>query len=146
MSSKRNHLEQNTFYFCTITCFQWLKLIEITNIYDEIYKWFDILKENNCPVTGYVIMPNHLHFLIFQYEGSRLLNTLIANGKRFLAYEIVKRLKRINQNRILNFLSFSVQDNLRQKGQKHRVFNDSFDAKICETEKKNKNCSGLHSF
>ncbi|HEV8286373.1 MAG TPA: hypothetical protein VGQ09_18825 [Chitinophagaceae bacterium] len=51
-------------YFITFTCYRWLPLIELSNGYDLVYKWFDYLKTKNHFVTGYVIMPNHLHVLI----------------------------------------------------------------------------------
>jgi hypothetical protein len=51
-------------FFITFTCFRWISLIDITNSYDLIFKWFDYLKDNAHYVTGYVIMPNHVHALI----------------------------------------------------------------------------------
>ncbi len=61
MSVKTIQLEKNQIYFCTFTCYKWLNLFEITNYYDNIYKWFDILKNYNNKMIGYVIMPNHIH-------------------------------------------------------------------------------------
>ena len=64
-----------------------------TNAYDAVYKWFDSLSKNNILVTGYVIMPNHLHALLHFRQMPKSLNTTIGNAKRFLAYEIIKRLE-----------------------------------------------------
>jgi hypothetical protein len=36
-------------------------------------------------------MPNHLHALIDFGVSERNINTIVSNGKRFMAYEIVKR-------------------------------------------------------
>ena len=80
-------------YFITFTCFKWLPLIQITNSYDLIYKWFDILKTNGNPVLGYVIMPNHVHLLMYYDNNTQSLNTIVGNGKRFVGYEIIKRLE-----------------------------------------------------
>ena len=44
-------------------------------------------------IVTYVIMPNHLHAIIHFRESGFDLNAIIANGKRFMAYEIIKRLK-----------------------------------------------------
>ncbi len=44
-------------------------------------------------ITGYVIMPNHVHFIIFYTGTDHQLNQRVTNRKRFMAYEIVKRLK-----------------------------------------------------
>ena len=62
MSVKTLQSEKNLIYFCTFTCYNWLKLFEITNYYTNIYKWFDILENYGNKLIGYVIMPNHIHF------------------------------------------------------------------------------------
>ena len=38
-------------------------------------------------------MPNHLHALIDFGNSRKNINTIVSNGKRFMAYEIVKRLQ-----------------------------------------------------
>ena len=81
-------------YYITFTCFKWLSLIDITNSYDLIYKWFDILIKNGHAIVGYVIMPNHVHFIMHYGDCKQSLNTIIGNGKRFIAYKIVRRLKK----------------------------------------------------
>ena len=71
-------------FFITITCHKWISLIEQTNSYDAVYKWFDYLKSKGHYIVGYTIMPNHIHALIgFQNTGKRI-NTIIGNGKRFM--------------------------------------------------------------
>ena len=60
---------------------------------DLVYKWFDFLKEKNHYLIGYVIMPNHIHALIAFQNNGTIINTIVSNGKRFMAYELVKRLK-----------------------------------------------------
>ncbi|MBA2499223.1 MAG: hypothetical protein H0V30_05805, partial [Chitinophagaceae bacterium] len=54
--------------------------------------------------------------------------------KRFLAYEIVKRLKEKKVNDILDMLHAGVKQREKKKGQIHKVFQDSFDAKECYSE------------
>jgi REP element-mobilizing transposase RayT len=81
----------NSIYFVTFTCYKWLPLFQETNAYDAVYKWFDSLYKNDIHITGYVIMPNHFHALLYFSEMSRSLNIVIGNAKRFLAYEIIKR-------------------------------------------------------
>ena len=105
--------------------------ISITNLYDEIYKWFNILIKKENELEGFVIMPNHLHLLIFVNETENI-NMLLANGKRFLAYEIVKRLELQQQIDILNRLELAKE---KQRKKKHRVFEVSSDIKPCYIEK-----------
>lgn len=80
-------------------------------------------------------MPNHLHLIIFLPKESDSINRIIANGKRFMAYEIVKRLEDLKDFELLNRLEGSVQENERIKGKLHNVFQPSFDVKNLVTEK-----------
>lgn len=110
-----------------------MRLFEITILYDEIYKWFDILRNKGNEIEGFVIMPNHLHLLIF-VNGKDNINRLLANGKRFLAYEIIKRLESKKQYQILQQLEFAVTAKEKERKKKHKVFEVSSDIKPCYTE------------
>ena len=69
MAIKRKQDLKQTQYFCTFTCYSWLHLFEKTNLYDSIYNWFDYMKENyENEITGYVIMPNHIHLIVYVTE------------------------------------------------------------------------------
>ena len=81
-------------FFITFTCHQWLPLIDKTNGYDIVYNWFDHLKSKGHYINGFVIMPNHVHALISFIDTKQCINTIIGNGKRFMAYEIIERLKK----------------------------------------------------
>lgn len=52
----------------------------------------------------------------------------MANGKRFIAYELVKRLK-AGHTVVARELENAVTEREKKKGQKHKVFEESFDAK-----------------
>ena len=62
------------------------------------------------------------------------INTIIGNGKRFMAYEIVKRLQANNETDILNRLSKQVEACRKANNKKHDVWELSFDWKKCESE------------
>jgi hypothetical protein len=133
MSTHSIHPEKESFYFCTVTCYKWIELFKIADFYDEIYSWFDILFDNKCLIPGYVLMPNHFHFIIYQFNEAPLLDKLLANGKRFMAYNIVDRLKNNGELKLLDFLNSSVPLNEIKKGKKHQVFIPSFDARLCDS-------------
>ena len=120
-------------YFCTFTCYDWLPLFELTDFYGWIYKWFDLLKSKDNHILGYVIMPNHLHLLLTIPGNSDTIDKVIGEGKRFMAYEIVKRLKHKKMDGILQTLSGGVTEFQMKRGYKHKVFEDSFDGKLCYT-------------
>ena len=122
-------------YFITFTCYKWLPLIGLTKSTDLLYQWFDLLSTKGHSIVGYVIMPNHVHFMIYYYGGTQHLNTLVGNGKRFLAYTIIQRLTQTNQTNILYILQTGVTQQDRNRKKIHAVWEKSFDSKWCNTEK-----------
>ncbi|RYG53154.1 MAG: hypothetical protein EOO01_05090 [Chitinophagaceae bacterium] len=129
MAIKCKHDDSTTMYFCTFTCYQWLPLIEIVSGYDLVYKWFDYLKQQRYGVISWVIMPNHVHTILYFPNPGFDLNKIIGNGKRFIAYDIVKRLKESSRHDILDHLTNELTRREKRKRQLHKVFFDSFDAK-----------------
>ena len=127
-------IERSGIYFITFTCFKWLHLFELTNTYNEVYKFFGVLNQNGHQVLGYVIMPNHLHLLLFFKKEKQSLNTIIGNGKRFIGYTIIKRLKEQKGNTILAVLNEAVDPAEKQRNKQHQIWQGSFDVKQCRTE------------
>jgi hypothetical protein len=127
--------EKDGVYFITFTCARWLPLFEITNGYNAVYKWFDVLKKSGHYIIGYTIMPSHVHAIIAFHNTGKTINSIIANGKRFLAYDIVALLKQQDQNQILQQLQSWVNDTQKSDNKLHEVFEPSFDWKECRTEK-----------
>jgi len=136
MAVRREITEYDGVYFITFTNSRWLRLFEIVNGYDTVYKWFDYLKATGHFIVGYVIMPNHLHALIaFRNTQGQSINSIVGNGKRFMAYEIIKRLKEQDNEVVLNQLSSFVNLTERRRGKLHEVFERSFDWKECNSDK-----------
>ena len=131
MSVKLKIAEPDGIYFITITCFKWLSLFSIADSYDSVYKWFHYLKLNSHYITGYVIMPNHLHALIAFSNTGKNINQIIGNAKRFMAYDIVGKLKETGNENILDQLAAGVKPSDRKRGKLHEVFETSFDIKEC---------------
>ena len=134
MSVKTAIQERDGIYFITFTCQNWLPLFEFTNSYDAVYRWFDHLKFKGHYITGYVILPNHLHVLIGSQSLTQSINTVVSNGKRFIAYKIVKRLETQNHTPVLRKLATAVTDSDRKRGKLHQVFEPSFDAMECRRD------------
>jgi hypothetical protein len=78
-------------------------------------------------------MPNHVPLLLHYTGEGSLLNTVIGNGKRFIAYEIIKKLKEKGEETLLKTLKEGVQSKDREKGQLHVVWKDSFEVKQYRT-------------
>jgi hypothetical protein len=130
MAIKWKHDDSLTMYFCTFTCYQWLALIEIVKGYDIVYKWFDYLKQQGYGTVAYVIMPNHIHTILYFSKTGFNLNKIIGKAKRFMAYEIIKRLIQLNRQHVLDDLANGVSAREKRKGQLHKVFTDSLMRKV----------------
>ena len=108
-----------------------MNLFEEAKAYSSVYTWFEHLIEDDCQILGYVIMPNHIHCLLFPRNPEKVLNTLVGEGKRFMAYKIIGNLKKMKNYDLLNKLSEGVQENEKKNGKKHQVVRLSFDARVC---------------
>lgn len=123
--------ESGGIYFITFTCYGWKPLFELTKAYDAVYKCFDYLSGKGAGIIGYVIMPNHLHLLVHLPAAFKTPNAVVGNAKRFLSYEVVKRLEAQGAEPLLQELHAAVKKREAKKGQIHRVFEESFDCKLC---------------
>ena len=114
-------------YFITCTIFRWIKVFTDEKYYNLVYKWFDYMKEHyDNRIHGYVLMPNHVHLLLYISEYSPDPSKLIQNAKRFQAYGIVDFLEEDSRTDLLNIFSDAAET---KKGALHRIFTDRFDCK-----------------
>ena len=121
-------------FFCTFTCFKWLPLIDTVSMYAWIHAWFRRLHGENNRLVGYVIMPNHLHILLQVPEGGSI-NKLLAEGKRFMAYEIRERILEADHHELLAIMATGLRRGDAKRGQHYRVFETSSDVQDCRSGK-----------
>ena len=113
-----------------------MHLFELSKSYDLVYNWFNILKNDKLEIIAYVIMPNHVHCILYFPEAAGFrLDKILSNGKRFIAYEIVNWLEFANEMETLKTLQDALTEREKNKKQLHKVFKDSFDAKAIFSEK-----------
>jgi hypothetical protein len=127
--------EKDGVYYITFTCINWLPLFKLCTAYDAVYKWFNYLKTQQHYIIGYIIMPSHVHAIVAFSNSGKTINSIISNGKRFIAYDLINKLKEQNQNLILQELNSALNNTERKEGKLHNVFEASFDWKECRTEK-----------
>ena len=127
--------EKDGVYFITFTCCNWLPLFKTCKAYDVVYKWFSHLKQKHHYIIGYVIMPSHVHTIIASSNTGKSINSIVSNGKRFMAYDLIEKLNQQNRHLILQELSTSLNSTEIKEGKQHSVFETSFDWKECRTEK-----------
>jgi len=135
MSVRTLKSEKGLPYFCTITNKSWIPLFEMCQFHDAIYRWFELLKSNGNDVLAYVIMPNHLHWILHVDHEGQSLDRLIGEAKRLMSYSLVARLKKSGRTETLDTLAEMVSSYERSKGIKHKLFEDSFDGKAIYTDK-----------
>jgi hypothetical protein len=127
--------EKDGVYFIIFTCTNWLPLFKICNACHAVYNWFHNLKEQGHYIVSYVIMPSHVHAIIAFSNRGKNINITVSNGKRFIAYNLVKQLKENNSTLILSELNNDLNNTEKKEGKIHGVFEISFDWKECRTEK-----------
>jgi REP element-mobilizing transposase RayT len=130
MATRTLHDSSEQTWFVTFTCHSWISLIEITSGYQIVYDWLKLIEDNyNIKTFAFVIMPNHIHLLLQLNDEKVNLNKVVGNGKRFMAYAMVRRLTDQKNTSMLYKLSSDCSEKEKAKGQKHKVFESSFDAK-----------------
>jgi REP element-mobilizing transposase RayT len=134
MPVRRTIHESQGIYFVTFTCARWQKLFQLINSYDLVYNWFNYLITQGHFIIGYSIMPDHVHALIAFRNSGKNINTIVGNGKRFIAYDLVERLKQGGFSDVIESLSGWVNSTDRSRNKKHEVFEPSFDWKECNDE------------
>lgn len=129
-------------YFVTITACEWQKVFEYPECRELVYKWFDYQKTHyQNKIHGYVIMPNHIHFIVYISKESPPLSKIIQNGKRFMAYGIVKYLKSHEAEsstrdsakgfeKKKHILYVFESQARKEKGALHKIFEERYDAKL----------------
>ncbi|MBK8685064.1 MAG: transposase [Bacteroidetes bacterium] len=122
-------------FFITITCARWLPLFDKYNLHSVIYEWFDYLKNSGHYINAFVIMPNHFHAIISFTHTDKSINKVVGDGKRFMTYSILKKLKELGENTQLEALKSFVNKTDATRNKKHEVFEPSFDWKLLESDK-----------
>ena len=80
-------------------------------------------------------MPSHVHAIIGFRNTGKTINSIVANGKRFMAYDLVAQLEKQQHNDVLKQLESWVNNTQKADNKQHEVFEASFDWKECRTEK-----------
>jgi hypothetical protein len=103
-------------------CFNKLKLFQLTQAEDIVHNWGCILQEKyNCVLVNHKLYSHELHIYLLADEHAPI-QKIIANGKRFMAYEIVFRLELKRRTDILRKLESGCSSSEIRKGQLHKVF------------------------
>ncbi len=82
MATRIRDLISERIYFITYTIYKWKSVFTEEKYFNLIYKWFDYMKNHySNKIHGYVIIPNHLHLLLYILHYSPDVSILIINTK-----------------------------------------------------------------
>ena len=87
---RQGQVDINFCYFYTDTIYQFRHLLADDALKLEVISsLLYLVQKEIVTLYGFVIMPNHIHFQLY-YKGEKKINDVIANGKRFLAYNMIE--------------------------------------------------------
>ena len=95
--------DSGTAYFCTCTIVGWLSIFQNPNYFKIITDSLQYCREHKgIRLNGYVIMPNHLHLILWPVMGVNLSNVL-RDFKRHTARRIIELLIKDDHVSFLKF-------------------------------------------
>ncbi|MEQ8363311.1 MAG: transposase [Cyclobacteriaceae bacterium] len=127
LRGRTQFLDQNCF-FVTTTCYKWYHLLAMDSCKDIIVESMKFANSKyETDILGYVIMPNHMHLIIYFRRRNELSNWM-RDMKKFTAVMIRKEIEKSGQLEVL--------ESLRVQGPKKQVFKiweDRFDDLFLES-------------
>ena len=118
LRNKKLFIDERCF-FVTTTCLHWYSLIEESDSYELITSNLSFYcKKYFAEILGYVIMPNHIHFIIY-FTKSNYLSDYMRDFKKFTSVKIRQAL----ENKNLNIQRLR----LNEKDRVFQVWKDKFD-------------------
>jgi REP element-mobilizing transposase RayT len=118
-----HHLTENHIYYVTTNVYNRLPIFTrpsfILPLLDSLnyYRY-----QHQCKVLGYVIMPDHLHLMLFPI-GESSLDEFMRDYKRFTAGRIVRQAKAEAMHKWVK--AFEAAGNETKRGE-HKVWQDSY--------------------
>ncbi|BAP32128.1 transposase [Chryseobacterium sp. StRB126] len=90
--------DQERPHFLTCTIVDWIDIFSRKTYRDIIIECLEFcIKNKGMVLYGYVIMSNHLHFIVQSKEGK--LSDLIRDFKKFTAKQILEKLQTESESR-----------------------------------------------
>jgi len=112
--------KEHNCFFVTTTCVNWYHLIRFSNSYALIEDSMTFVCDKyKCSILGYVIMPNHVHFILHFNENNNLSN-LMRDFKKYTSVKIRQALETKEPN-LLNDLRIV------KEGRVFQIWKDRFD-------------------
>jgi putative transposase len=120
----REHIKFYNCFFVTTTFNSWINILKSDSYYQILTESLNFCSEKyNADIISYVLMPNHIHLILF-FNNEAKLPDFMRDFKKFTSAKIRKLLEIDNQFDLVEKLKY-VKGN-----QKFKVWMDRYDAKI----------------
>jgi len=117
----RNQFLDEECFFITTTCHNWYHLLDMDSCKQIVCNSFNFLNNKYTTATlGYVIMPNHLHTILYFRKGNQLSNWM-RDMKKFTSVMIRQEIEKSGNPALLEKLRAP------EYGQVFKVWEDRFD-------------------
>ncbi len=134
--SRRNRAifdKQGNVYFITTTVKDFLRIFSLSEHYPLILlsSLKHLIKEHKATLLAYVIMPNHIHFVIYLPKGESV-SDFMRDFKKYTSTKIRQQLENDNYTKLVEALRI---DSTVKKPRVFQLWMDRFDDLIITTEK-----------
>ncbi|MBI4377577.1 MAG: transposase [Nitrospinae bacterium] len=129
MRTRYHLIENNGLYFVTSTTVEWIPVFTKKQYFDIIIHSLEFCRlHKGLKLFAYVIMDNHVHFII----SSDNLSQIVKDFKSFTAREIIKYAKADDKRWLLNQLEFYKKSYKRESD--YQVWQEGFHPQMIITE------------
>ncbi len=117
----RNQFLDEECFFVTTTCYKWFPLLEMDSCKQTLSESINFLSTKYSTATlGYVIMPNHIHLILYFKKGNQLSNWM-RDLKKFTSVMVRQQIERAGDSELLEKLR------VQERKQIFKVWQDRFD-------------------
>jgi putative transposase len=119
---RRDILELYNCFFITTTFTDWIRLLIKEEYYMIIINSIMFCqKKYEADLIAYVLMPNHIHLILF-YNNKIDVSGFLRDMKKYTSVKIRQLLEQEGEEKILNEMVY------KKYGQKYKIWKDRFDA------------------
>jgi putative transposase len=124
----RGMLVDEQCFFVTTTCYKHIQLLATEEAKNILSNSLNFLTEKyQCHILGYVIMPNHLHMILY-FQADNRLSDFMRDFKKFTSVKLRQLVEMSGDTNILQALRYEHRE------QKLKVWVDRFDDVVIQSK------------
>ena len=124
----RHKYKEFNCFFVTTSCINFMPIIDITNSYHTLEQSLSFLcLKYKVDILAYVIMPNHIHLILYFKEENKL-SDYMRDLKKYTSVLMIKNIKEQGQYSLLRTLE------IHESGRQYQVWQNRFDDLFLESK------------